>query len=261
MSGNNPRFTSDRRPLDRASWAESDDWEAGVAENLDIDSGDLVARSVDGLIGEPPAMPVDNFETGGLSSYDTSSGGGFSVTSNQAVNGSYSLEAEYRYDSGEHQIFSVSGLDAYPQKGDTFSFWYRANGGYGDKPRVSFNYIDDSNRYMILINQTNGGPRYNEVRIFRQGPRDSVVCSTGGNGSWNGDADTWYEFEVVWKKSDEFELYIKDQAGNVEATGIGTDNDPLPAADGIAFAASGDDKYGLNTTKVWFDNFQIKSRP
>jgi hypothetical protein len=261
MSNDNSRFTSDRRPLDRASWSETEDWEAGVAENLDIGDGDLVAQRLT-TIGEAPDAVVDNFETGDLSRYDTNSGGNFSVTPNQVINGAYSLEADFEYDTpNQKNIISVSGLANYPKKGDTFSFWYRANSSHGEKPRVFFNYIDGDNYYMIGINRSNGGPNYYKVRLFRVGGGSSeMICTTGGNGSWKGNANTWYEFEIVWTTDDVFELYIRDTDGAVEVSATGSDSSPLPPAEGIGFNASGDSAYGASTTKIWFDNFQIKDR-
>ena len=45
MSGENSRFTSDRRPPSRSSWADESDWVAGTAEDVDVVGGELVGRT------------------------------------------------------------------------------------------------------------------------------------------------------------------------------------------------------------------------
>lgn len=207
-------------------------------------------------------MYIDNFEDGDLSEYFAPSGyamDNFSVSSNQVFDGNYSLEANYIYDTNTSRVaVSTSGLSNYPSKGDVFSFWYRANGSYGEKPNFYFNRIDADNTYFVNINQSNGGPNYEKVRIFRiKNGSGTVIASSGGNGSADLPGQEWHRFEVHWNPDDTFDFYVYDEQGNLEASGSGSDNSPLEDSNGIGFNANGDSAYGAGTDKIWFDYGRI----
>lgn len=74
----------------------------------------------------PTSTVIDDFESGDLSAYD-SNPAGFDVQQSTTYQGTYALHA-LTGDSGTEQIYSSSGLNHYPSRGETISFRYRRSG-------------------------------------------------------------------------------------------------------------------------------------
>lgn len=199
---------------------------------------------------------IDDFERGNLDPYDTSNDGGyFSVTTTNVVNGTYSLRVDLDYsDENTYHISSTSGLPTYPQKGDKFSFWYRAGGTAGDKTSFHWNTQNPDNGYYVRINQSDGSLNYQKAALWR----NSTKVIDPGNAVWDAQADTWYEVIVDWGTDDTFTLEVRDINGNtVQGPHSGTDDNPLSAFQGIVwqYGVAGD--FGSDTTTVYFDYARV----
>lgn len=89
MADEKSRFTSDPRTQDDASWSETEDWEAGKVENVDIVDGTLVSRPGT-TPTEIPDSAVYDFENGNLNEWNDVHGV-VSTDTSRAYSGSYSL--------------------------------------------------------------------------------------------------------------------------------------------------------------------------
>lgn len=109
MSGKNSRFTSDRRPPNRSSWADKADWAAGSKVNVEIVGGELTGRDSaqtsvvhDSVIAHWDAQATFNSSDDGrsvngipdqLGNYDLSLGtSGKPVVRDGAINGNVAIE-------------------------------------------------------------------------------------------------------------------------------------------------------------------------
>ena len=62
MTEGSSRFTSDRRGREEASWADEEDWNAGVPENVDVLGGSLVPRGLGSQV-ESEIYDFNSFST------------------------------------------------------------------------------------------------------------------------------------------------------------------------------------------------------
>jgi len=151
--------------------------------NTGLEPGGL--RSLSQITGVPDAV-VDDFEDDDLAEY-TGDTGNFTITTSDAVEGSYALAVDTS--SGTDIIRSASGLDYYPTKGDRFSFLVRDEGD-NTLPEIGFAANANYDGYVIGLY-----PSKNEVRIRKlSGGSASDLASSSATLS----LATWYGVEVQW---------------------------------------------------------------
>ncbi|MFD1643450.1 hypothetical protein [Halohasta litorea] len=123
MTGEPSRFTSDRRRRESASWVDGSDWQAGIAENVDVVEEGLVPRTPP-QAGDVPATAVETFEDANVGEYnkDSNGRGSFSTTTSRYWMGSRCVEFD---NASSTKVFSREGdgLNYYPQQGDVVE-WY-----------------------------------------------------------------------------------------------------------------------------------------
>lgn len=150
-----------------------------------IDGQEVEQITVDGDVVYSAVTIVDDFESGSLDSSYSGDTGVFTVTTNNAIEGTYRLE---QTTDSYSQIQSTSGLNAYPQQGDEFRVWLRTGSHSVSAPyTIAFFGMQDSNNYYFVRLHENDGDF--EVES------ESTVIDTA-NQSYT--TNTWYEIRVRW---------------------------------------------------------------
>lgn len=140
---------------------------------------------------------IDDFESGSLSAYKDPNNN-FSITTDPVYQGTYALESEISAGGNEYMT-STSGLNYYPEPGDTWDEWYRwddSMSSMGMKWAVQ-NQPDDGSEspdgYTLLITGPEGQIQ-NSVRL--QGPSglldEAPLDTTSRIGEWVRAEHTWY---------------------------------------------------------------------
>jgi hypothetical protein len=183
--------------------------------------------TVDGDVVFSSSVVVDSFEDGDMSEYNVT--GGFTVVdeSNKpfsAKDGSKMLEVATNTVSAN----STSGLNDYPQAGDTFRCWHRfgsvsGTGNQWTKWGVQ-SESDAADGYYV--NTTGQG--------FSLRIRDGGNNSTLASGSVSFQSDEWYELEVDWATDGTFTVSWHEEDGS-QIGDIVTATNSEYASGGIGF--------------------------
>jgi len=114
-----------------------------------IDGQDVEEITVDGQTVFTAGVPglIDNFEDGNFNEY-TGQTSSYSIINSGNLEGSRFLK--YVSSGNDDEIFSSSGLDNYPQLGDTFQFLFDTTSA----GRGGFFFGDDQNNFFEVIQQT-----------------------------------------------------------------------------------------------------------
>lgn len=134
---------------------------------------------------------IDSFEDGSISEYSGDTGN-FSTVSTDSYHLDNSLACSA---AAESVITSTTGLDTYPEKGDSFS-WHMKTTSLSDaddaKAGMHFGVQDSNNYYTARVN-------YDDRKLFfteRVGGTFNIVDESDlGSGF---EADRWDRFEVQW---------------------------------------------------------------
>jgi len=186
---------------------------------------------------------VDDFEDGDVAEYSGDTGS-FDVTSNRVQNGSLSLETTT---AGNISMTSTSGLDRYPEAGDTFRVWWQPEeGDTSTDDRLFFASQSTSvdNNYRVHLY-----PQQNEFAFakFEGGSQTRLAVS---NQSYTD--NTWYEVEVEWGANGSFTVTLFDDTGS-QLNQL-TPTDTTFSSGGVGFQHRDADGNGITS---WFDYFRI----
>mgnify|MGYP006277981741 CR=1 FL=1 len=135
MSGEKSRFTSDRRPPSRSTWAGESDWAAGVSDNVEVVD--------DGLVGCTPQQSLESLDS----------------TISQEEDGNL---LEYTGDTEFYNITTsptVSGSEYAIQFGNDSTLRYIEAAFTGEQYRRYSLYIHPQNEYnnaVVFGDSTNG---------------------------------------------------------------------------------------------------------
>jgi hypothetical protein len=184
------------------NWYASADWHADSW--FDAGGGDGGSGTV-----------IDGFEDGDLSEYDFDRGSSAaSVVTSPTQGGSYALE----YVDTNVEAISTSGLDAYPQAGDTFEFWVRGSGGT-EKTNLTYGVQDHANRYFVRVNVAN-----DNFKLYKW-EGDSTPGPLGSQTSgFTLSQDAWYRVEVQWGTGGSHTATLSDASGTQLAQISGSDS-------------------------------------
>jgi hypothetical protein len=234
MTDGSGRFTSDRRAREGASWVSESDWAAGVAENVDVVDGGLVARGPLVESGELLSNVVDDFESGSLSEYGYVDSP-LEVTQARAFDGSWSLRDDHPERTSEVFAVSTSGLDNYPGAGDTISYRNYIESSSAGDPVSQFYFAAQSESaypdgYCVNLDRNNDG-----VELLRDG---SVLKSVDVRPP----ADEWLRIQIVWGQDGQIDVVVEGSDGSVVASLNAPDSTYV--AGGIGFACN---YYGAGT--------------
>lgn len=175
---------------------------------------------------------IDSFEDSGLAEYGGDTGN-FSVNSFN----SYHLDSSLEYSNAANShIYSLSGLENYPQKGDTFS-WYStasllsqsadANAG------MTFGVSNSNNWYHARVN-------YDDSKLFilEEDSGSTIVHKESSLGS-NFEQNRWDKCTVEW--GDTVRFHMTSSADNSTMASVQmpfTSFNNLRSDGGIGFRAS-----------------------
>jgi len=192
--------------------------------------------------GSSTTLVIDDFEDGDLLEYEPDPNNpdvdmsGVSVTSAQAKNGSTSLE----FDALEAEMISTSGLEYYPEAGDTFGFWFRSTGG-ASEANFSYGVNGHHDRYYFKIRVPN-----DQIYLGKVDGGNSTVLESVSSGLSLSE-DTWYRTEIDWASDGSHVITLYDASGS-QLTQLST-TDSTWSSGGIGF-----DSYLYSSgEKVWFD--------
>lgn len=149
-------------------------------------------------------------------------------------------------DNGAYRIWSNSGLNNYPERGDTFRVWVRTND-------------NSSQRHRIVFGSQSGGWRSNggyALELNTAGGYISVIYFDS-NGDYNDDSrsdfnfdnNTWYESELIWGDTD-ITHRLLDQEGNELETVTLSDTTWNTGGVGLGNATSG-------TETTYIENYRM----
>ncbi|MCG1002860.1 MULTISPECIES: hypothetical protein [Halobacterium] len=222
------------------SMAASDGLVVGSTHNTDSDfqSGTLTNFTTSGT-GSNATLTladgevIDSFEDGNLDEY-TGDTADWTTTTNQSTDGSRSLYSDAYFDTQTYTIQSGSGLPAYPQPGNTWSFDYRASGPagttiwFGPNSSTHYNLILNSKTEVIKLGSTESS---NEL--------DSASVTIPDN--------EWLSVDVDWATNDTMSITVTDSTGATVATLTGQGS--ISSGGFLAWSAFGD-----AGAERWIDN-------
>jgi len=161
---------------------------------------------------------IDDFEDNDISEYfDFTGNGSWSTQSGTVFEGSYALKSDYDGATPTQRLISTSGLDRYPQSGDTFSFRYYYT-TQDDACTLKF-AADESldNYYHVKV-----GYDDTEIDISKSVDGNFTKMATGALS--NKPLDEWCEVIIDWTDSGDIDVTINDQSGSEIATDSTVDN-------------------------------------
>ncbi|MFD1570373.1 hypothetical protein [Halorubrum laminariae] len=228
MPGESSRFTSDQRVPEEASWSTEDDWGAGTPENVDVIGNGLVGRAP--TQGSVASSVVDDFERDSLAFYSGDTGN-FEVQSDIAYTGDFALRCITGSTSGSDLLYSLSGLDSYPEAGDVISLWTRTDEENASLARPTF----------LFGIQPGADEGYSgTLRYPHNGQPAEFKSNYAGYHSldYNYRLGEWYQIRIDWGSSGDFVVEIYGEDGSL-LDGPLVGNDSRWSSGGIGFNSAG----------------------
>jgi hypothetical protein len=215
---------------------------AGIGAGVSTGSfGGITASSLPVQATASSGTTIDNFEDGDLSEYDVDRGQTFGTVSSPAL-GSHALELA---DDSAIEIISLTGLDAYPQAGDTFTVRFRTNGvGGGEQANLSWGVQSHTDRYYVVLN-----PGKQTMRLFKYENDSSIILSSEASIDFKSDA--WHLLEVDWKTDGTQIITLFEADGQTQIAQV-SGSDSTWTSGGIGF-----DAYLSTGEAVYFDEATI----
>ena len=136
---------------------------------------------------------IDDFEDNDISEYSGDTGQ-FSTQTGTVESGTYALETT---GSGYDTMFSTSGLDTYPQQGDTFEYYFRF-GSAGSEGGMAFAYDGSGQEYYRIY--VSDGQKF-EINKWVAGSDSTIAGGASQLSSDNGTGE-WFRAEVEWNDGD-----------------------------------------------------------
>lgn len=216
----------------------------GISEvRLGDGTGISEVRRGDGTVlwSSDPDIPdsvVDSYEDQDISEYfgDTSE---YSVVNSPVFDGSYALQAS-GIDS-DHDIWSTSGLDVYPEAGYPWQTSVLLDSGEDGNAKVRFGVQDTDNFYQIFLDNYAGSIELSKIEF---GTGSSLASA-----STNPPPNVWLRLDVDWQADGTINVSIVN-------TSDGTVVETLSATD-TTFTSGGISVGSFFDANV-FDYFYIK---
>jgi hypothetical protein len=238
MTDGSSRFTSDRRLRGDASWADSSDWEAGTAENVDVVGGGLVPRE-----GSVDSNVVDNFEVDGgpyadddaLSECYQGDTDRFHRQQSVVNQGEYALEL----DDSSNEPFLIytdrqtSPTGVTPSVGDSFEVFFR--------PDAILQTTSVYYRFLFGVGSSGGGYsiEFNDGGQGTVADQDiSLLSDADGTLAQDigvGFTRQWYRIVVDWEPDGLITATVYDEGGNVVTT-LSASDSRYSQNDGFGFS-------------------------
>lgn len=190
---------------------------------------------------------IDSFEDSGLGEYSGDTGN-FSVTGTA----SYHLDSSLEYSNAANShIFSTSGLDNYPAKGDTFS-WYSTASSLSQSADatagMTFGVADSNNWYHARVN-------YDDSKLFfiEEDGGSTIIHNESSLGS-GFEASRWDKCTLEWGDTVRFHVTSSDDNSTMASVQMPfTSFNNLRSEGGVGFRASVE-----NSETVRFDKAVVE---
>lgn len=211
---------------------------AKLLTNLAVSgSGESASLELDGLSVIDSAEDADIDEYGGYT-------GNISVTSTTSTDGSYSIE-HTTDGAGKYEVESSSGLNDYPQSGDTFKVDVKISDS-NDLPRIRWATQGSTGTgYGVQVANAN-----NNIEFLVGGSK--VKTATLGSTMSTGQ---WYTFTIQWGGGGQMQVTVNDSSGSEIASISYTDT--TYSSGGIAF---GHDNQHGQSTSAYFDYWRFGTK-
>lgn len=193
-----------------------------------------------------PDKTVDDFEDGDISEYSGDTGN-YSVQTADVHGGNQALESTST-GTPFFNIRSTSGLDNYPEAGDSFHWWVNSDtGDGGTQARIAgkFGLQDASNYYDVQFDFNNGNIAINE-RV--SGSETQLGIAAG----FTTTAGTWYKVGVDWGDNGTITAIAYESDGSTQMDSV-TASTNTYASGGIGWVNRSD-----NGNVVRADDFVIE---
>jgi hypothetical protein len=188
----------------------------GVGFRSDNETGDVSRYDYVRLTGSSDSVTldtliVDNFEDNNLNEYtETVNSGVFQTQSGVVDNGEYALEKSSTSSGSNPEIISTSGLDNYPEQGDTIRYSVRFESSSVAFPGFLFGVQDGSNYYYVDTDSDS------DIRIRKStSSGGSILASSTGSFG----AGTWHDVVIDWQTDGTITATIN---GNTSVTATDT---------------------------------------
>ncbi|MFW5919665.1 MAG: hypothetical protein ACOCSF_05650, partial [Halanaeroarchaeum sp.] len=211
------------------------DFQNGTLEDVVVDGSGESAH-----VQLPDSTVVDGFEDGDLSEWNTSDKNGtYTTTSDPSKFGNHSFQIDPA-DSAEF-VNSTSGLNYYPQQGDTIKFDYRHSVENG---KMAFVFAqNDSSYYVVGYDSSFFAQDSFYIHKVVEGDYIEKYESTG----YDPPSDEWIDVSIDWNVGDDkIEPTISSSAGTKTISITDTQLD----GDQIAIGSFGDARH-------WYDNIRV----
>lgn len=226
-----------------------------IKYSIEQDDSNSYTIEISPLIRKPnPSAPttvevadtIDSFEDGSLSEYSGATGS-YSVTSSK----SYHQDKCLKTTTQASKIYSTSGLENYPERGDTFSYYFQATSTtVSDDPRCSLGFaLQDKDNYREA--RVNIDEREILVREVVSGSDSTITRSPDVSGF---DSDKWYKCVINW--SDPLVFEIIDPADDSQMTSVSVSESSFSGTEtngGVSWYGSIE-----NSNTLWLDNASIE---
>jgi hypothetical protein len=189
---------------------------------------------------------IDDFEDNDISEYsgDTSF---YQVQSSVVYEGSYALQADAVASDGFKRIHSVSGLDRYPQAGDTFEFRCRFESDVGDVG-MYFSRQDDNNQYQLLARPADDFEDL-RLKVVENGSYTTLASTTLSGGF---PVNEWNRFKIEWGEGGSITISVYDASGSLLDSINATDSTFIEGGISWHYNANAD-----TNTKTYYDIAEI----
>jgi hypothetical protein len=164
---------------------------------------------------------IDDVEDNDISEYDASVLDGTASTSSSVVkSGSYSIEMNSDADGELNSLISLSGLNTYPQAGDTFEAWVYPQDskeagirfGMQEQARLPTGY-----RFVMY-------PANDLIDLRLRNPDDSQTTLASTSVTIPDDPQAWYRLEVEWGEGGSITCTLYNDSGSQLAQISATDS-------------------------------------
>jgi len=227
--------------LDVAGSASADSLDVSGSASIDGNVEPFTAGHDDVRVPQVRNLTVEDWESGTLDTdvYNVASGE-FSVQSSIVSEGSYALQATSQSDGGRGTLGARSGLDSYPQAGDTFSYDVYLTGP--EQAAVV--------HFFSAVPKHSGQPAV----TVRADTNDFAVVGNNTDVDISSHINEWLTVTVKVGLDGSVEATLTDSSDTVLATGTGQTSQRSGTVVRCLFTQN------IATESGYFDNFTVTRR-
>lgn len=206
-----PRFTSESRGTDRASWASEEDWLSGLMSGVDVVDGSVAPRASTEVPVPSGGILLEGFERDSPLDIYQGDRGDFTESTTSVFNGDRALYSRGGPSTGVN-VIATDALDRLPKRGERFSYWLLDGGDMRQRFLFGCQNVaaPRENTYELLIDSVNSVLRLAKYRNGGVVLDEVVDVTLPGSG--------WVEPGVRWSDSGAIVVSLYDSSGLAIAT-------------------------------------------